>query len=519
MNEHILYLFPDTNVFIQCKSLDQLDWSEWEEFTEVHLMVSRPVQREIDNQKSRGNNRVADKARTTSSLFREVVLSQQGFELIQDFNPSVKLYIEEESQPSSELKGSLDYSKPDDEIVGCLYRFKRENPEADIRLLTHDTGPMMTAKSHGIPFEPVNESWLLPPEHNELERENTRLQQVILQLERTGPQFEIALVDHEGRILTSLTIEFLVYEPLSRADLGTLVDQLSNRFPMADDFGPRESLEIEDTQPVVGRTGLVRTYTPPPTDEIDRYTDQYYPGWVQKCEEVLSNIYEALQRRAGRPIFEFAISNKGTRPGNDAIVHITVMGNGNLQIRPPRYIPEEEEDNSSQGLALPSPPNPPRGHWRLNFPQVDRAVKGFRARAGFAQGLLDSLVRPIDSTLFALPPASRENRRDPNQFYYKPTRPSEPGDSFSLECEQWRHGTGWEHFVGEIIFESDIKSVQGLLKCEVHAENLSFPVSEQYPVRINVKRTSSYEACQKLVQELIDHNKSAEPPHNFEEWN
>ena len=28
MTQHILYLFPDTNVFIQCKPLEQLDWSE-----------------------------------------------------------------------------------------------------------------------------------------------------------------------------------------------------------------------------------------------------------------------------------------------------------------------------------------------------------------------------------------------------------------------------------------------------------------------------------------------------------
>ena len=39
MTQHILYLFPDTNVFIQCKPLEQLDWSEWEDFSEVHILV------------------------------------------------------------------------------------------------------------------------------------------------------------------------------------------------------------------------------------------------------------------------------------------------------------------------------------------------------------------------------------------------------------------------------------------------------------------------------------------------
>ena len=34
MTKQTLYLFPDTNLFIQCRPLEQLDWSEWEEFEE-----------------------------------------------------------------------------------------------------------------------------------------------------------------------------------------------------------------------------------------------------------------------------------------------------------------------------------------------------------------------------------------------------------------------------------------------------------------------------------------------------
>ena len=50
MTERIIFLFPDTNLFIQCLPLVELDWSMWKQFDEVHLIVSRPVQEEIDNQ-------------------------------------------------------------------------------------------------------------------------------------------------------------------------------------------------------------------------------------------------------------------------------------------------------------------------------------------------------------------------------------------------------------------------------------------------------------------------------------
>lgn len=73
MAVRVLYLFPDTNVFIQCRPLEDLDWSEWTDFDEVHLLVCRTVQREIDHQKNRGNDRVGRRARKVSSLFRDIV--------------------------------------------------------------------------------------------------------------------------------------------------------------------------------------------------------------------------------------------------------------------------------------------------------------------------------------------------------------------------------------------------------------------------------------------------------------
>ena len=45
MADRILYLFPDTNLFIQCRPLSELGWDRWGAFDEIHLIVlvrSRP---------------------------------------------------------------------------------------------------------------------------------------------------------------------------------------------------------------------------------------------------------------------------------------------------------------------------------------------------------------------------------------------------------------------------------------------------------------------------------------------
>ena len=95
------------------------------------------------------------------------------------------------SRPSPELENQLDYSKPDDEVVGCFHRYTREQEGSDVRLLTHDGGPMMmvaTAKGLGLPFEPIPDNWLLPPENNPMERENVRLKEEVNRLKKTEPE-------------------------------------------------------------------------------------------------------------------------------------------------------------------------------------------------------------------------------------------------------------------------------------------------------------------------------------------
>lgn len=59
--EDELYLFCDTNLFLQCRPLEDLDWSKWQEYGSVNVIVCAPVLREIDALKNKGNNRQSRK--------------------------------------------------------------------------------------------------------------------------------------------------------------------------------------------------------------------------------------------------------------------------------------------------------------------------------------------------------------------------------------------------------------------------------------------------------------------------
>ena len=358
MSEKILYLFPDTNLFIQCKPLSELDWSEWSEFTEVHLIVCRPVTREIDDQKNRGNIRVGHRSRSTYQFFAPLAEDEQDFLVIRDSTPVVKLFLESLGRPSPELKETLDYSKTDDQIVGSLHRFRQENPDADARLLTGDRGPMMAARSLGLPRVPIKESWLLPPEQSEVEKENTRLRQRVDELEKSEPQFKIELVDEEGDSVERLEIDHHVYEPLSQSDIDSFIDSLTTDLPMRTNFSPGEP--AEDEKGITVGEWLDRKFAsgPPKDEDIAKYKDQDYPRWVRECRQMLSDLHSEFQRKTGQPTFEIVVKNEGTRPGNDALV--VIQATGNFKICPPPY-EGEFDDEPKEELALPRPPRPPKG--------------------------------------------------------------------------------------------------------------------------------------------------------------
>ena len=95
MSGSVVYLFADTNLLIQCR---ELDWSAWNEFDEVRLIVSSPVLREIDYRKNKGNDRVGNRARATSAMFREILNDE--YKLVRGSGPCVKLSVESQHQYS-----------------------------------------------------------------------------------------------------------------------------------------------------------------------------------------------------------------------------------------------------------------------------------------------------------------------------------------------------------------------------------------------------------------------------------
>ena len=480
----ILYLFPDTNLFVQCCPLAEIDWSIWSTFDEIRLIISRPIQRELDRQKGRGNDRLGRRARRVHSTIRKMIVDNEDHITIQEKMPRVKLVLDPSCLPNPELAGRLDYNHVDDCLVGCVHSYRKAHPCCDIRLLTHDSGPMATAKMLSLPFITIPDAWLLPHERSDEERQIGRLKDELAKLKHTEPQIAIYGIDFDGGESESIEFEQTRHSGLSALEVTAYMDSLRREFPPATDFGPRERPQPQSSSPIGSVLSSMYRFVSASEDDIKNYKEKAYPQWVEECENTLRQLAASADFAVGPIVLRFAAQNIGSRPAKDVLV--TISAHGNFVIRPL----QEEQDgdglkDSSGGLSLPLPPEPPKETWKTTLEMLSPAVEG-----------LDPLTR------FPGPEAIFPQARDPNAFYYKPRRPEVPVRSYCLECEQWRHGMEAEVFESEMCLISSDREIRGAIECTIYAENLSTPAREVIPVRGTITRVGVRAFADSLISDL-----------------
>jgi PIN domain-containing protein len=486
----ILVLFPDTNLFVQCRPLHELDWAACGDHDEIHLIVSRPVQEEIDDHKNRGNERLAKRARTTSSLFRAILIDAAGCKEVKSAPPKIKVFISRDTSDNT-LAPSLDPTQEDDQLVIAALTYRRDHPDADVWLLSHDTGPIASARVVGLPFIPIPDTWLLPPEKSEAERRAETLARELDRLKKAEPAFEVQCIDPHSNVIQQLNLQVIRYHALTDTEIQELITRIQQRYPVVTDFGP-------DTVPDPGATlkstaDLKRVFVPPHDDDIAAYRDRAYPQWLSSCETFLRKFHLSQQAAAPEPVFTFAITNTGSRPAKDAL--ITFTARGKFSIKPPSHTAETALPRTPTGL--PPPPPAPTGEWQLTLSGLENFARLQKLVRKMAPALPTRDFLPSIHTLTPPP------KRDPNAFYYKPSRPQHAAAEFTLECQQWRHGLEPELFVGEIHLTGSPTSISAALQCQIHAENMSDVVQVTVPVRITINSVRSHEAANAQVDTFV----------------
>jgi hypothetical protein len=492
-----LYCFPDTNLFIQCQPLEALDWSALGDFDVIDLIITRPVQKEIDAHKSKGNTRVASRSRAAASAFKEVLASELGYKEIRAHSPCVRLYVQLDLKQDAALSDIFNYDEADDQLVGVVSGFLNANPNHLVRLVTDDVGPMASAKTAKVPFTPIPNSWLLPPEEDTSSKELKRLSQELERYKKAEPEISLRWIEH-GTSVERINVTVPCYEPLASHEVAELMQRIQLRFPMAKNFDDPESQKLDALPSTVAkamfeesrrRTSFFRehlgyeVYVPATEKQISQYREAY-AKWLQDCEEFLKNLHGHLAQSISWPRLAIELQNSGTRSANDALV--TIAARGAFSIQPLKKADPDEE--AIKPPCLPSPPIVPRGEWRDRFSQ-------------YARVLATPTAFNMSPSYLAIPPMPKA--READSFYYKESRPASPVKQYSLECSLWRHQSDAELFELTLHPKLTPAEISGVVEINVLATNLSSAFTKRLPIQVIVQQGNLLERANVLVSDLI----------------
>lgn len=204
------------------------------DFEEIRLLVCRAVQSEIDSFKGDGRDRRAERARKASSRFRDIIM-HGGSIMLRERGPRVTLDLAPRVRPGYPHPATLDLSGNDDRIVAETMAHAAETGEA-VALLTADTGPMLTARDHGLAYYPLPDGWRLPKEADDRDKQIKELTRQLAELRRAVPELVVTAATEEGPLSGPLTITLLEHPALTPDVVGRLVERLRARYPMRTDF-------------------------------------------------------------------------------------------------------------------------------------------------------------------------------------------------------------------------------------------------------------------------------------------
>jgi hypothetical protein len=469
--------FLDTNVFLQCRDLKDLPWKDVAEGHDLRLFIPRTVQEEIDRQKGEGNSRRGKRARSASTLFRQIILSPELCVTLKEENPRVEVSFPETAATNSP-NDRLDLTRPDDRIIAEIISYKEKYPTEMVYFLTHDTNPLLTCRRLGVPFQIVPDDWLLSPEPDPRDKKIKELEAKLTKLEKLYPAIDISMKMYDCDPGQRVLLDINTFSPLREEEIEQLLSSISRRSPMVRSFDGGALTRAAMFSPIYG------SYKKPTSEEIEKYQEVDYPQWLIDLRRFFESYHSTLSYLHGHHVVEFKLTNTGGAPAENLVIEFTAVGQ--LQ-----FITPDTKKQFDEGLKMkpPSPPKPPEGKWV----QVDYG-RGWLNQMNRRFDLQDEVLRR------AINPQFRINQRDRHTFYWKEKKEGY-AQEWTFECEEFRHLVKPETFEVVVVVPMQQEVNRGGISCLVTARNLPTPYGHFFPLSVNYGRGDTFDHAKKMLLE------------------
>ncbi len=480
--------FVDTNFFFQCRDIKEINWSNVTSDDIVELFISRPVQIEIDKFKNVGNTRKAQKARKISSLFREILNSENQC-VTHNVNKKIINIRFSQNYTSHELEiqnVKLDLSRPDDEIIATIFKYNSDNtPQA--YLLTHDTNPLLTAKQSGIQAKSVPDSWLLPPENDQRDKEIIMLKNKISELTIKEPKANCSFTFNDisgDKFINQNEISIVVCDSITYDDWKKIENSIKKIFPLKINFTDKCLGPLD-----LNRLGFKHIYHSPSKEVIDKYITKSYPEWLKKVRKYFEKFIESKNTNKSIIHFKLTLNNNGSLPIENLIFTLNLYGGAKFY--PPNL---EFKDDYFNHSNFPLPPIPPKGYWEtVNNP--------FTTIANALTSKFElKTINSYDDLSSVLPLSKTEHDR--YGFYWSEGEPKELLSEWTFTCDEFRHKYKPEIFSYFIKVPDDIKIESCTFKITISGSNIIKPIESIKKLNFTYVNLSIFDRIDDILEKI-----------------
>jgi len=367
------YCFLDTNILLEFKTFDEVDWPKVLNAKQVCLVLAPVVLSELDKHKTDYNN--ARRQKRARMLLPKITKLTEG-EMIADVLPQVRhnvTLLVLPNEPMIDWKAEhLDPTVNDDRLIASILEFSRQRPSENVLFLSDDSGPRFKAKSRNIPMQapPDGLKRLVEPPSPE-EVENRKLKQQIQELTERMPILKLGFDEH-GQIVDE------IIRPMNTAWLW----QTPGKYAREEVAQRREDLA----------SILAKANDTVQEDDVQEFRDTY--------EKYLAELESALKMQFIKDYcpyckFQLTVINEGSAPARGIGVSILFPRGASVltiyELDDDVKIKVEMPDEP----ALPEWAKPPVPEWMKKMLPSSSLRAAMSASSALSKGILGStLYRP-----------------------------------------------------------------------------------------------------------------------------
>jgi hypothetical protein len=430
----------DCNCFIQVRDLKDIPWRElFPSVRRVEIVVTPSVQRELDEKKVSPKTRIRDRARAALRLVDAASEADPMETVLRAEAPTVILSLPEIAPTDWTTHPRLDSNRPDDRLVAEAIDLVTNLPKW---LLSHDSGPRVSARRAKLPVARLSEDWLLPDPVDDDRKQIQKLQRENELLNARYPKIRAGWGTREAPI-ERLTIERLILPPLSQDIVNAAVARCREKWPPAT---------------AVMKVGPNGGYFIGADDDWGVHTDVDYHRYVKKWHDWANGLpafFEDLPKRiAGGTRFNCApnwIENAGAATAERLTIDFMVSDGWQV-------LADQNAVNEIAPLPIMLPERPPTP------PQETHKKKA---------ALADQVTRQHGYLLGA------EKPHNVTAFYWT-ERPGHDSTRGVFECAEFRA----KRFKDDAIWlwPRGKPPVEGALRIDIHGSNLGEPLILELPL-------------------------------------